>query len=99
MNNGLFTLTKENVLSAITYGVLAILVTFAAVVGAAILQHGSIFGLDWKDIIDKGIIAVIGIAMIAISLLKNWLTNNEGKFLNLFKVIPDNTDDPAAPKT
>lgn len=97
MNDGLFTISKENVLSAITYGILAVLVTFLAVIGAAILQHGSIFGLDWKDIIDKGAIAVIGLIMVGISLLKNWLTNNEGKFLSLFKVIPDNTD--AGPKT
>jgi hypothetical protein len=89
--NGIFTLSKENVYSALTYGVLAVVVTFIAVVGAAILQHGSIFGLNWVDIFDKGAIAVIGLVMVGISLLKNWLTNNEGQFLNLFKVIPDNT--------
>lgn len=92
MKNGLFTLDKANVLSAITYGAIAAFVTFGASVGAEVLQHGSIFGLDWHSIIDHGVIALIGLAMVGISLLKNFLTDNKGKFLSLFTVIPDKTD-------
>lgn len=89
--NGLFTLTWSNIKSAVVYGVLTALVTFIVVVGNSILTHGSIYGLDWPNIIDKGILAVLAILVASVSVLKNLLTDDQGKFLGVTKVIPDNT--------
>lgn len=87
--NGLFTLSWSNVKSALVYGGLAVVVTFLMVVGQSILDAGSIYGLDWATIIDKGAIAVIGVFVSLLSILKNLLTTSNGKFLGLLEVIPD----------
>ncbi|MEI6532466.1 MAG: hypothetical protein WCO06_01360 [Candidatus Roizmanbacteria bacterium] len=75
MQNGIFKLVKENISSAIVYGVVAVLLV--------IISKGTIFGLDWKVLADVGILAVIS------SLVKNLLTTESGKFANLVKVIPE----------
>lgn len=86
--NGYLTLSWTNVKSALVYGFLSTFVTFSLVVGSSILAHGSIYGLDWHNIIDKGAIAVIGVLVSLVSILKNLLTNDQGKFLGMVQVIP-----------
>jgi hypothetical protein len=91
MNNGLFTLTWSNVKSALIYGLLAVVVTFLLVVCQMILDAGSIYGLDWLAILDKGALAVIGVFVSFLSIVKNLLTTADGKFLGFLEVIPDKT--------
>lgn len=81
MQNGLFKVSKENVKSAVVYGLLWGLL----VVLLQVQQAGSIFGLNWKEIADAGVLAVIAVA---ITLLKNLFTTNAGNFLGLVKVVP-----------
>lgn len=91
--NGFFTLTWSNVKSAVIYGVLTAVVTFLLVVFTNIIEAGTIYGLDWAHIIDKGLVAVISVLVVGVSLLKNLLTNSQGKFLGILEVIPDKTKD------
>jgi len=87
--NGFLTLDWSNVKSAVIYGILTSIVTFLIVIGSGILTHGSIYGINWTVLIDKGAIAVIGVLVTIVSLFKNLLTNNQGKFLGFLDVIPD----------
>lgn len=87
--NGFGTLTWSNVKSAIIYGLLTCLMTALYIVGSTILAHGSIYGVDWTDLLDKTAIAVIGVLVSITSILKNLLTNSKGEFLGLITVIPD----------
>lgn len=87
--NGFLTLTWANVKSAIIYGLLTSVVTFALVVGTSILAHGSFYGLEWSVILDKAAIAVVGVLVSLVSLLKNLLTDAQGRFLGIIEVIPD----------
>lgn len=87
--NGLFTLTWSNIKSAVVYGVLTSVVTFLAVFIAGIVSHGSIYGVDWANLLDKSIIATLGVWVAMISILKNLLTTSQGKFLGFLDVIPD----------
>ncbi len=86
---GLFQIDWANVKSAIIYG----LMTLASVFGLSVLQNilkvGSIFGLNWKAIVDTATIATIPTMITGISILKNLLTNQKGKFLGVTEVIPD----------
>lgn len=75
MQNGIFKLSLTNIYSAIVYGVVAVLLV--------IVSKGTIFGLDWKVLVDVGVLGVIS------SLIKNLLTTDSGKFVNLVKVIPE----------
>lgn len=65
----------SNVKSALVYSVLA--------VALYIISKGSVFGLDWKIMVD---VAVLGLLT---SLTKNLLTTDNGKFLGVTTVIPD----------
>lgn len=87
--NGLFTLTWSNVKSALVYGGLTLLVSFLLALAQNVLNAGTIFGLDWKAIIDSTVIATIPVIIILISLVKNLLTDSKGKFLGATEVIPD----------
>lgn len=87
--NGYLTLTWSNVKSALVYGVLTSLTTFLLVVAQGILDHGSIFDVDWTSLVDQGAIAVLGVFVTIVSILKNLLTNAQGQFLGMFTVIPD----------
>lgn len=87
--NGYLTLNWANIKSAFVYGVLTSLTTFSLVVAQGIIDHGSIFSVDWTGLVDKGAIAVLGIFVTVISIFKNLLTDAQGKFLGLFTVIPD----------
>ncbi len=89
--NGLFTLTWSNVKSAVIYGLMTMIVTFIYVTGSSILSHGSIYGLDWADIVNKGAIATLGILVSFTSIIKNLLTDSKGNFLGVLEVIPDKT--------
>lgn len=88
--NGLFTLTWSNVKSAVVYGLLVLGSTFLLSILQNVLNAGSIFGLDWKHIVDSAVIATIPVLVIIVSLGKNLLTNSNGSFLGVTKVIPDN---------
>lgn len=89
--NGLFTLTWSNVKSALVYGLLVLATSFALALVQNILSAGSIFGLDWKHIVDTSVIATLPIGIAGLSLLKNFLTDAQGKFLGKTEVIPDKT--------
>ena len=86
---GLLNLNAANIKSAIVYGVLTLLATFLLAAFQSILQAGSIFGLNWKAIIDSSVIATIPLLITGISIVKNLLTTEKGKFLGVTEVIPD----------
>lgn len=74
MQNGIFKLSWVNVYSAIIYGLLAM--------ALYVISKGTIFGLDWKVLLDIGALGLLS------SLIKNIFTTNEGNFVGLIKVIP-----------
>ncbi len=74
--NGLLKLNLENVYSALVYGGLLSLVT-------VIIQHNSVFGLDWHGLVDSFVIGFLT------SIVKNLLTTNSGNLLGIVPVIPD----------
>lgn len=81
MKNGIFTLDGANVKSGLIYGLLWGLLSMLL----QIKDAGSIFAIDWKSVGNAGIIAFIAVM---ITLLKNLLTTNSGKFVGIVKVIP-----------
>ena len=87
--NGIFTLTWSNIKSAIVYGLLALGASFLFAFAQSVLDAGSIFGLDWKHIVDTSVIATIPLLVVALSILKNLFTTSSGNFLGMTKVIPD----------
>jgi len=74
MKNGLGKLSVENLQSAIVYGLLA--------VALFVISKGTVFGLDWKALVDVGVLGVLT------SLVKNLLTTDKGNFVGAVKVIP-----------
>jgi len=90
MKNGILTLTWANVKSALVYGLLMFATIFMLSILQSVLNAGSIFGLDWKAVVDSAVIATIPTLIAAISILKNLLTDSTGHFLGVTKVIPDN---------
>jgi len=80
MKNGIGKLSSVNVKSALVYGLLWGLLAVLLQVQSA----GSVFGLNWKDVVDTGVLAVIASV---ISLLKNLFTTNEGNFAGLVQVV------------
>lgn len=86
---GLFNLTWENIKSAVIYGLLTIFIVFVLSVIESILSAGTIFGIDWKSIIDKSVLASLGVLVMFVSMIKNMLTTSSGKFLGAVDVIPD----------
>lgn len=87
--NGFFTLTWSNIKSAVIYGFLTLVATFLLSIVQNVLNTGSVFGLDWKQIVDSAVIATLPTIIIALSLAKNLLTNSKGEFLGVTEVIPD----------
>jgi len=87
--NGYFKINWANVKSAAVYGLLTIVVVSGGVALESITAHGSIYGLDWADVLDKSALATIGVVISFISVLKNLLTNDKGEFLGVVEVIPD----------
>lgn len=89
MKNGIFKITWSNVMSALVYGILTLGAVFLLSIFQGILDKGSIFGLDWKRIVDHATIATIPTLIAGVSIFKNLLTTSDGKFLNTTEVIPD----------
>lgn len=86
---GYFKVNLANIKSAVVYGLLTVVVVSGGVTLESIASHGSIYGLDWADILDKSALATIGVVIGFISVLKNLLTNDKGEFLGVVEVIPD----------
>lgn len=87
--NGFLKLNWTNLKSAAVYGVMSAAASVAFVVGSDILRHGSVYGIDWHAELDKGGVAIVGIIVTFVSVIKNLLTDAEGKFLGVIEVIPD----------
>ncbi len=89
MTKYMFKIDWSNIKSAVVYGLLTWAVIFILSVAQNIQNAGTIFGLDWKHIIDKGVVETIPAIVVVISLIKNFLTTDKGKFLGVVTVIPD----------
>lgn len=89
---GLFNVNWVNIKSAIVYGLLTMVVTFIASVAVTVYHAGTFYGIDWAHTIDQAGIEALGFFVAGISVLKNILTNDKGKFLNTVTVIPDKTE-------
>jgi len=74
MDNGIFKLSWVNIQSAIIYGLIAVILY--------IISKGSIFGLEWKVLVDVGVLALLS------SFVKNIFTTEKGNFVGVVKVIP-----------
>ncbi len=92
MDNGLFKLDWANIKSAIIYGLLTMAVVFVLSVAEGIYSHGSFIGIDWAHLVDAGGIKSLGIFVAAVSIIKNLLTTDKGKFLGAVTVIPNKTN-------
>lgn len=80
MQNGLFTLTWTNVRSALVYVVLTGLLEL----GFYVKEVGGILNVDWRTATNMLSVAlVVGL----ISLVKNLLTTDDGRFLGVTKVV------------
>lgn len=77
----MFELSWTNIKSALIYGLLS---GFLAIALYAI-NIGDVFNLDWKALVNSG---VFGFLIVIVSLVKNFLTNTDGKFLGIVKVTP-----------
>lgn len=89
MENGLFKIEGEQVKAAIVYGVVAMVCGAVLAVGNYVLDAGTIFGLDWKMIVDKGALAALGAFVTAVTFIASLLTTKKGNFLGAVKVVPD----------
>ncbi len=87
--NGYLTLNWPNIKSAIVYGLLMALLTFAVSVGQSILDAETLLHVDWLDVFDRGAVSVTGVMVTIVSIVKNLLTNSQGKFLGVVEVVPD----------
>lgn len=81
MENGIGKLSWANIKSALVYGVMWTLLA----VCVYIVETGSIYAVNWKEVLNSGVLGLIGII---ISIIKNLLTTSEGDFVGLIKVIP-----------
>jgi len=85
----MFNLNWANIKSAVVYGLMTLAALFVLSVAQSIQDAGTVFGLDWKGIIDRGVVATIPAIVVVVSLFKNILTTDKGKFLGAVTVIPD----------
>lgn len=86
----MWNLSSANLKSALIYALLMGVVS----IGIYIVGVGDIFKIDPHALINSGILAAVtGL----ISLLKNLLTDNAGKFLGMTTVIPDKVDPKKSP--
>lgn len=77
----MFQISLTNIKSALIYALLMALVSM----GIYVIGVGNIFALDTHVLINSGVLAfVTGI----VSLLKNLLTDSDGKFLGVTQVTP-----------
>lgn len=77
-----------NIKSALVYGVLTAIVFAILAMAGYVLQIGDIFGIDWKALVNTGVIAFITGIVMGVSIIKNLLTTDDGKFMDTVKVIP-----------
>ncbi len=89
MDNGIGKLSWVNVKSALVYGVLTLVSVFGLAVVQGVLKAGSLFGLDWKAIIDSATIATLPALISGLSLMKNFFTTSRGNFVGMVKVTPE----------
>lgn len=89
----MFTLNKTNLKSALVYGIVTVFVVFALSVMEKIIEHKSIFGVDWRGVIDFASLSVLSILVVIVSLVKNFLTTKAGNFFGVITVIPDKPKD------
>lgn len=89
MKNGLFKIDWVNIKSAIVHGILGMILGAALSIATYIYQAGSVFGLDWHIVVDKGAISALGIFVSICSVLNNLLTTDRGNFLGSIKVVKD----------
>lgn len=89
MKNGLFKIDWVNVKSAIIYGLLAMALGAVLAVANYIIDAGTIFGLDWHLVIDKGAMAALGVFVAVVSIVKNLFTTDKGNFLGAIEVVPN----------
>lgn len=89
MKNGIFTLELANFKSAIMQGAVAMVLGAGVAVAKYVYDAGTIFGLDWHLLIDKGAMAALGIFIAIVSLTTSALTTKKGNFLGAVKTVPD----------
>lgn len=79
MNSGIFQINKEGVKSAlVSVGLMAVLGVAGYIIGL-----GDVFAIDLKALVNVGVMALLtGV----VSLIKNFLTSDSGKFAGLTKV-------------
>lgn len=77
MENGILKLDKENIKSALVYG----LVFGLGAVLLYMLKVGTVFALNWHMMVDAFVFGIIG------SLVKNLFTTNDGKFLGMVNTV------------
>lgn len=73
MLNGLLQLSWINIKSALIYGAIAVCLY--------IISKGTVFGLDWKILVDVGVMAILT------SFTKNFFTTDAGDFAGVVKVV------------
>lgn len=81
MDNGILKLDWISVKSSLVYGLLWALLT----VMVKVVEAGSFFSVDWKDLLDAGGMAFMAVIIV---LIKNLLTTNNGNFVGLVQVTP-----------
>ena len=77
----MFTISFTNIKSALVYGVLTAILMMALYA----VSVGDVFALNMKELTNAG---VFGFITVVVSLLKNLLTTDGGKFLDVIKVTP-----------
>jgi hypothetical protein len=81
----MFTLSWDSIKSAIVYGLLWAILAIALYM----IQVGDVFALNIKELVNAGVFGFLGIF---VSLIKNLLTTQDGKFLGVTTVVPDKTE-------
>lgn len=88
----MFKINWVNIQSALVYGFLSAILGGLFSVLNYIIDAGTIYGLDWKAVLDKGAMASLGIFVTMISIVKNLLTTDKGNFAGVIEVIPNKNE-------
>jgi len=75
----LFRISWSNIKSAFIYALLILIIEILVY----IIGVGSVFKIEWKSLIDAGLLPMF---IFAVSILKNFLTTSKGNFLGFVKV-------------
>lgn len=87
MDNGIGKINWVNVKSGIVYAILLMLAMFLLSIVQSVIDHKSIFGIDWKLVIDHGALEALPTLLFVLVLFKNALTTNSGNFAGVVKVV------------